>query len=121
MCAQAKKAKTVAGSPGYLPEVYKDFFKRYPGIGKAIDEVAQICQTSGPLEKETIELVKLGIAIGLNSEGAVRSHTRRALKVGISADKVRQVVLLAFTTAGFPHSIAAYKWSEEVLAKNVKK
>jgi hypothetical protein len=27
------------------------------------------------------------------------------------------VVLLAFTTSGFPYMIAAYKWVEEVIAK----
>lgn len=103
---------------GYLPEVYREFHKRFSGVSEAIDNLAQICQNAGPLDKTTSELIKLGIAVGINSEGAVRSHARRALEEGVSADKIRQAVILAFTTAGFPHTIAAYKWVEEVLQKN---
>jgi 4-carboxymuconolactone decarboxylase len=68
-------------------------------------------------DKKTSELIKLGMAIGINSEGAIRSHTRRAMREGISTDEIRHVVLLAFTTCGFPHTIAAFKWVEEVLDK----
>ncbi len=102
---------------GYLPDVYKDFVKRYPEVNKGYDTLANSCHKAGPLDKKVRRLVKLGIAIGLNSEGGVRSHARRALEEGISADEVRHVVLLAFTTAGFPYMIAAYKLVEEVIAK----
>jgi 4-carboxymuconolactone decarboxylase len=102
---------------GYLPEIYQGFNERYPAVSKAIDAVAETCQKAGPLNSKTSELIKLGIAIGINSEGAVRSHARRALEEGISPQEIRQVVLLAFVTNGFPHTIAAYKWVEEVLAK----
>jgi alkylhydroperoxidase/carboxymuconolactone decarboxylase family protein YurZ len=102
---------------GYLPGVYKDFIKRYPDINKSYDSLANSCHKAGPLDKKTRRLVKLGIAIGLNSEGGIRSHTRRALEEGITPDDVRHVVLMAFTTAGFPYMIAAYKWVEEVIEK----
>jgi alkylhydroperoxidase/carboxymuconolactone decarboxylase family protein YurZ len=38
--------------------------------------------------------------------------------MGISPDELRHVVLLAFTTAGFPTMIAAMKWVEEVIVKH---
>ena len=102
---------------GYLPGIYKDFIKRYPDINKSYDSLANSCHKAGPLDKKTRRLVKLGIAIGLNSEGGIRSHARRALEEGMSPDEVRHVVLMAFTTAGFPYMIAAYKWVEEVIEK----
>ncbi len=102
---------------GYLPDLYKDFIKQYPEINKSYDALANSCHKAGPLDKRTRRLVKLGIAIGLNSEGGVRSHARRALEEGISPDEVRHAVLLAFTTAGFPYMIAAHKWVEEVIEK----
>jgi 4-carboxymuconolactone decarboxylase len=102
---------------GYLPDLYKDFIKRYPEINKAYDVLANSCHKAGPLDKKTRRLVKLGISIGLNSEGGVRSHARRAVEEGISPDEVRHAVLLAFTTAGFPYMISAHKWVEEVLEK----
>jgi 4-carboxymuconolactone decarboxylase len=102
---------------GYLPDVYKDFIKQYPDIQKYYDALANSCHKAGPLDKKSRRLIKLGIAIGMNSEGGVRSHARRALEEGINPDEIRHVVLLAFTTSGFPYMIAAYKWVEEVILK----
>ncbi len=99
----------------YLPEVYKDFVKQYPEVSKAYDALADSCHEHGPLDKKERRLVKLGIAVGLGSEGAVKSHARRALAEGISADEVRHAVLLALTTIGFPTMVAAMKWVEEVI------
>lgn len=101
----------------YLPEIYKDFQKQFPKVAEAYDVLAERCNKQGPLDKKCQRLVKLGIAIGITSEGAVRSHARRALEEGISADELRHTVLMATTTAGFPTMIAAMKWVEEVIAK----
>jgi hypothetical protein len=46
----------------------------------------------------------LGVAIGAQAEGAVRSHARRALAENMTPDEVRHVGLLALTTIGFPHT-----------------
>jgi len=102
----------------YLPDIYKEFQQRFPEIAKAYDELAVKCNGWGRLEKRTRRLIKLGIAIGLNSEGGVRSHARRALEEGITSDELRHAVLLAFTTAGFPTMIAAMKWVDEVIEKH---
>jgi len=102
----------------YLPDVYKGFQQQFPEVAKAYDELALKCHRWGALDEKTRRLVKLGIAIGLNSEGGTRSHARRALEMGISPDELRHVVLLAFTTVGFPTMIAAMKWVEEVIAKH---
>jgi len=101
----------------YLPEVYQGFKLHFPAISKTCDKLAVSCNEGGPLDEKTRELVKLGIAVGLNSEGAVRSHTRRALAAGAAAEEVRHAVLLSLTTAGFPTMIAAMKWADEVLKK----
>ena len=111
------KAEEVEGAIGYLPGTYMEFIRRYPEIGKAYAALSNSCHKAGPLDKKTRRLIKLGIAIGINSDGAVRSHTRRALDEGISPEEIRHTVLLAFTTVGFPYIIAARKWVEEVLEK----
>ena len=102
---------------GYLPDIYKDFIKQYPDINKSYDALANSCHKAGPLDKRTRRLIKLGIAIGMNSEGGVRSHARRALEEGIQPEEVRHAVLMAFTTTGFPAMVSAFKWVEEVIAK----
>ena len=101
----------------YLPEVYKGFKQHFPKIHETYESLAINCNEGGPLDERTREMVKLGIAIGLSSEGAVKSHARRAVAAGMAAEGVRHAALLALTTAGFPASIAAMKWVDEVLEK----
>jgi len=60
-------------------------------------------------------LVKLGIATGAGLEGAVHSHTRRALAEGIAPEEIRHAVLLAMTTVGFPRMMAALSWVNDLL------
>jgi 4-carboxymuconolactone decarboxylase len=68
----------------YLPGVYKEFKQEFPEIAKAYDALAVKCHGWGSLDAKTRRLIKLGIAIGLSSEGGVRSHARRALEGCIS-------------------------------------
>lgn len=101
----------------YLPKVYLSFQEKYPEVFDAYKQVGISARKAGPLDDKTQDLVKLGIAIGTNSQGAVRSHTRKALAAGAAADEIRHAVLLALTTTGFPNMIAAMGWVEEVLAE----
>ena len=98
----------------YLPRLYQEFGPRFPAVADAYDALAQSCHEWGPLDTKARRLVKLGIAVGMNSEGAVRSHARRALDEGVSSDEVRHAVLMALTTAGFPSMMAAMKWVDGV-------
>lgn len=98
-----------------LPFSYQRFKQEYPEIEKEYDRLAKKCHQSGPLKEKTRRLIKLGIAIGANSEGAVKSHTRRALAIGITPKEIRHAVLLALTTIGFPKMISALNWVHEAL------
>jgi AhpD family alkylhydroperoxidase len=98
-----------------LPGTFKRFLETYPDVAKAYEQLGKATQDWGPLEKKTRELVKLGVAVGNRHEGAVHSHTRRALDAGATPDEVRHVVLLALTTIGFPNMMAALTWVEDVL------
>lgn len=99
----------------YLPDVYQDFRDRYPDVATALDALGSVTGEAGPLDDRTQRLVKLGIAVGGLAEGAVRSNARRALAMGVSADELRHVALLAITTSSFPTAIAGLSWIEEVL------
>ena len=63
----------------YLPEIYQEFRQQFPEIAAAYGDLAVKCHEAGPLDEKTRRLVKLGVAVGVNSEGGVRSHARRAL------------------------------------------
>ena len=102
----------------YLPDNYRRFVERYPSVHDAHQRLAEACYDAGPMEERTARLVKLGIAIGAEAEGAVRSHARRALDEGVPIEEVRQVALLALTTAGFPTTTAGLSWIEDVVDDN---
>lgn len=101
-----------------LPKAYENFKKAYPKIWQAYDRLGASVHDSGPLDKKSRELSKLAMAIGARLEGAVHSHTRRALEAGAGSEEIYHVVLLGLTTLGFPHTVAALTWVEDDLKKN---
>ena len=99
---------------GKIPGWYKEQQKRYPNVIEAYEALGVACQGAGGLDGKTRALVKLGIAVGAQLEGAVHSHVRRSLEAGATIDECRHVVLLATTTIGFPSMMAALSWVEDV-------
>ncbi len=99
----------------YLPEVYTSFRERFGDTATALDQLGAAAANAGPLNAKTQRLVKLGIAIGQLSSGAVRSNTRKAIDLGATAAEIRHVAILAITTAGFPTAVAGLGWINEVL------
>ena len=97
----------------FLTFSYKRFKKEFPDIEKEYDRLGKKCHASGPLSEKMRRLIKLGIAIGSESEGAIRSHARRALALGVTPEEIRHAVLLGLTTIGFPKMIAALNWIHE--------
>lgn len=104
----------------YLPRPYVKFRKGHPELDALYQDLSLKVHQAGPLDERTRRLVKLGIAMGTVSEGAVKSHARRALEAGVSPEEVQHAVLLTLTTAGFPAMIAAQGWVDEVLAARAK-
>ncbi|MBI3648478.1 MAG: carboxymuconolactone decarboxylase family protein [Actinobacteria bacterium] len=99
----------------YLPEIYRRFSADQPAVMAAFAGLAKSADAAGPLSPRERRVAKLGIAIGSESSGAVRSHARKALADGIEPEAIRQVAVLAISTAGYPTAMAAYGWINEVL------
>jgi 4-carboxymuconolactone decarboxylase len=98
-----------------LPARYQDFAKSYPTVMRTVEALGEATRAAGPLDKKTCALVKLAIAVGALREGAVHSHTRRALEAGCTPDELRHVEVLAITTIGFPSTMATMSWVEDIL------
>jgi len=101
--------------PEHLPDVYVGFRERFPDVAHTQDALARAVDAAGPLDEKTTRLVKLGIAVGSQADGAVRSNVRKALSAGATIDEVEQVILLGLTTRGFPATVAAWQWMNEVV------
>ena len=100
-----------------LPKWSRRFQKNYTKIWKSFQLLGEECHRAGPLDARTRRLVKVGIATGVGSEGALHSAVRNALEDGVSKDEIRHAILLSITTIGFPPAQAALSWAEDVLSK----
>ena len=101
--------------PNKLPKRYLQFQKRYPQVFQAYDALGAATSEAGPLSDKTRALVKLAIAAGGQMEGAVHSHTRRALEAGCSPEEIYHVALLGTTTLGFPTMMKTFSWMDDVV------
>src|SRR5436309_9574952 len=99
----------------YLPQVFERFGAEYPAVMEAYRGLAERLHEAGSLSARERRLAKLGIAVGRESEGGVRSHARKDLAEGIDREAMSYVALLAFYTAGYPAVMAVYCWFYEVL------
>ncbi|MBW3624746.1 MAG: carboxymuconolactone decarboxylase family protein [Armatimonadetes bacterium] len=100
--------------PDKLPGFFVEFSKKYPEVARAYNQLGDATSNAGPLDEHSIRLIKLGIALGARSEGAVHSHARRALAAGASPEELEHVALLAITTLGFPQAMAGLSWITDV-------
>ncbi|WP_137180673.1 carboxymuconolactone decarboxylase family protein [Roseomonas sp. AR75] len=106
---------------GELPGAAGDVAARYPELWRAFAALGKAAAEAGPVEGQALRLVKLALAIGAGSEGAVHSHCRRALEQGIAPDALKQVALLAIPTLGFPRAVAALTWVEDVTGPEARR
>ena len=98
-----------------LPSGAAQIAKRHPKIWSAYEELGAACANGGPLDARTRRLVKLALAVGSQSEGAVHSHTRRATEEGLTKEECLHVTLLAIPSIGLAKAAAAMTWIEDVL------
>lgn len=98
-----------------IPKPFHDFIKNFPEIGEAYGRMGQAVHSAGPLGQKTRELVKLAMSCGAQKEGAVHSHTRKALQAGCTPEEIRHVVLLLLPTLGMPSMMAAMTWVDDIL------
>ncbi|MGE5612196.1 MAG: carboxymuconolactone decarboxylase family protein [Bacillota bacterium] len=101
-----------------VPGTFKEFVARFPEMGKAHEQIARAVESSGPLDRKTQELIKIGLSIGAGLESAVRSHVRRAMHEGVTEAEIEQSILLAYNTCGWPRMVMAWRWASEQLARH---
>lgn len=112
-----KSPESKTPGPGKLPGRFLRFQKRFPAVYESYDGLAQATAKAGPLDHKGRALVKLAIALGAQMEGAVHSHTRRAIEAGCTNDEIRHVALLSITTMGFPSMMKTLSWIEDIIGE----
>ncbi len=103
-----------------LPHHYQSLKARYPLLSDALDDLGCAVRQAGPLDSKTGQLIQLAASAAIRSEGAVHSHTRRALEAGATAREIQHTILLLTSTIGFPAVSAALSWVDEELQNRDK-
>jgi AhpD family alkylhydroperoxidase len=99
------------------PDQYRTMKKRHPEVFAAVESLGETLKGQGPISEKNAHLIQLAAAAAMRSEGAVHSHSRRALDAGASAEEISHALLLLISTIGFPGVMAALSWVEDVMDK----
>lgn len=98
-----------------LPETFQKIVDKYPDVWKAHEKLTMACAEAGPLDRRTVELIKVGICIGSGLETATQRHALMAIENGASKEEVYHTALMAVTTLGHPRAAAGWKWIHDAL------
>jgi 4-carboxymuconolactone decarboxylase len=98
-----------------LPEHFQEFVRDYPEVWEAHQKLSEACAQSGPLDRKTRELIKVGISGAANQTTALQRHVVMAVQAGATEKEVYQTILLLITTVGFPRASAALQWAQNAL------
>lgn len=97
------------------PHAYQRMQQKIPAIIAALDNIGSMVRQAGPLDEKAIQLIQLAAAAAIGSEGALRSHARRALDAGASRAEMRQALLCLTGTIGLPGVASALSWADDEL------
>lgn len=98
-----------------IPKHYEKNKVTYPAYFEAVEKLGETLRETSPLPEGTMCLINLAAAAAIQSEGSVHSHTRRAIEAGVPAEEIRHTILLLTSTIGFPRTMAAMSWVNDLL------
>ncbi len=94
---------------------YLKIKERCPDFINAVELLGKTVKQQGPIDDKTAQLVQLAAAAAIRSEGAIHSHTKRAINAGAKADEIYHTLILLTSTIGFPNVMAALSWADDVI------
>jgi AhpD family alkylhydroperoxidase len=115
--AQVREEKTMTKKRAH--NTYRNLKQQYPDYLDAVEALGTAVRHAGPLDEQVVQLIQLGAAAAIHSEGAVHSHTRRALEAGATPEQIRHTLIALTSTIGFPTVVAAISWAEDVMEEGV--
>ena len=98
-----------------VPRWYTILGQKHPKFMSVVEELGKVVKQDGPLDEKTAHLVQLAGATVSRSEGAVHSHTRRAIAAGAKPEEIYHTIILLTSTVGFPTVSAALSWVQDII------
>ena len=100
-----------------LPSQYVRIQNRFKKFMGAVENLGKAAKDAGPLDEKTSHLIRIAAAAAIGSEGALHSHTRRALQARAKPDEIYHAIILLTSTIGFPRVSAALSWADDIIKK----
>lgn len=94
------------------------FKKEFPDVWTAYESVRNTCDQQGPLDRKTVELVKVGISAALGRHGGLAAHIAQAQRAGAQEAEIYQAILATMSLAGFPAALGAFVTAREHFSQN---
>ena len=101
-----------------LPRTFQNIVGKYPEVWKAHEQLTKACAVAGPLDRKTVELIKVGICVGAGLETPTKRHAIMARENGATNEEIYQAVLISMTTLGHPRAAAGWKWVNSALERS---
>jgi AhpD family alkylhydroperoxidase len=94
------------------------FQKEFPDVWAAYEAVRDTCDRQGPLDRKTVELVKVGVSAALGRHGGLAAHIAQAQRAGAQEAEIYQAILTTVSLAGLPATLGAFATAREHFAQN---
>ncbi len=94
---------------------YLEIKDRHPDLISAVESLGLAARQAGPIDEKHSHLIQLAAAASIRSEGAVHSHTKRALSAGAKPEDIYHALMLLTSTIGFPTVMAAISWADDII------
>ncbi|HIG68376.1 MAG TPA: carboxymuconolactone decarboxylase family protein [Porticoccaceae bacterium] len=90
----------------------------HPNFIETVEALGTAVKAFGPIDEKTAQLIQLAGAAAIRSEGAVHSHAKRAIDVGVDQEAIYHTLILLTSTIGFPNVAAAMCWVDDIIDGN---
>ena len=89
------------------PGTYRRFKAEQPNLAVAYERLSDLAASAGPLSEREVRLVRLGVALGGRSPGAVKSAARKARDAGVRLEELEHAAMLAIVNIGLSEALGA--------------
>lgn len=100
-----------------MPKTITDFKNAFPRTWESYEHLKDSCEQEGPLDKKTVELIRIGIAVALHHDGGLVAHVSQARKSGATAEEVYHAIRVAAAPAGFSSVLRAFSRARSLLGQ----
>jgi len=103
------------------PQSIKSFKSYFPKAWEAYDMLEDACYQDGPLGEKTCRLIKMAVTACALMERSTKVHIQLAMEAGATEAEIRQAMLMILTSRGFPGTVIALQWADEVITERQPK